>query len=424
MGRRARRDQAAEALTDGALALAGFGGPGAALLLPRLSLLGLKPMSVRGLRRAWRLRWVSLAASTAALGALFQRRRGGARRAALAADALSLGALLAISARLYRAELGFTKARARIHVRPPAAKGLLHDEAQVAGLQLGGRAIAYPLARLAAVRPFVDELGGVRVVPLADRQSHAAVALVSSAQGPALDLIRLGARDGSVLVYDRARKNAFRPLAGWVEAGPNEGAPLELRPLARCTFAAWKKLHPDTLLAWWDARPAHRVLGFLGEHELTVRHLEDAHLQTPVDGRLQPAEQIFAAAVDGEAHAFTRRFLLGAHVTPLTLHGRPVVTLYDAALDIAQAYFAELDGAPLPLWPYHGLHAVARDSRGDLWDVAGRCIRGSRYGRQLVPVPLSVDRVYWFAWSALHPHCGLDAWPARTATPSRAAEGD
>src|SRR6185437_11426499 len=97
-------------------------------------------------------------------------------------------------------------------------------------------------------------------------QSHAALALVGSPEWP-LSLVRLGAPEGSTLFYDRVRKNAFRPLAGRVESGPDAGAPLEVRPLARCTFAAWKKLHPDTLLAWWDAPPAHRILGRLGAHE-------------------------------------------------------------------------------------------------------------------------------------------------------------
>jgi hypothetical protein len=197
-----------------------------------------------------------------------------------------------------------------------------------------------------------------------------------------------------------------------VEAGPDAGEPLEVRPLLRCDWSSWRRLHPDTRLAWWHPRPAHRLLHRLGGHELVARRVPEERMSRPLDLRLPPGEQVFALASGGQAHAFTRPFLRKHHRVELRLGSRPAVVLYDPALDVAQAFWAELEGSTLSLEPWPGLHAVARSpATDDLWDAAGRCLRGPHHGRRLAPVPLSVDRVYWFAWAHFHPETGLDALP-------------
>jgi hypothetical protein len=322
--------------------------------------------------------------------------------------------LLALTPRLYRTELGLCRVRGLQHVSAAAGAGLLHADAQVAGAFFNGKAVAYPAALLARSRPFVDRVGGVPIAPLVDRRSHATLALVSGLDGAPLDLVRLGTLDNHVLLYDRATGNAFRPLYGRVEAGPDAGARVAVRPLLRCSWEAWRTMHPDTQLAWWESPPAHALLHRLAQRELTVRHVPEEPLSRPLDPRLSPAELVFAVESGGVAHALTRFFLKKQPVAALRLGNRPVAVLYDAKLDVAQAFLAELDQRQLSLRPFRGLHAVAQDAEENLWDVAGRCIKGPGYGRRLAQVPLSVDRVFWFAWAHFHPHTGLDGW-AQTA---------
>lgn len=408
MPRMAPASHAREIITDAALASLGFAGPAAALLLPRLPQLGARPLSVEALRLAYRARWLSLGAATAALLALARRRRSPEKKVALAADALAVAALLGTAPRLYRTELGLTRIGNLRHLGPEA-HALVHDAAEVAGAFIGGRAVAYPVARLATARPFLDHVGGVAIVPVVDRRSHAAMAVVSPADRP-MRPVQLGTPENHVLLYDRASGNAFRAITGIVEAGPDRGARLELLPLLRCTWSAWKSLHPETALAWWDAPFAHALLHRFATRELTLRHVPEEPLTRPLDPRLAPAELVFGVRAGGVAHAFTRFHLREKHLVELKLGGRPVAVLFDPALDVAMAFFAELDGQPLELSPYAGRHAVAQDDRDDLWDVTGRCIKGSAYGKRLAPVPLSIDRVFWFAWAHFHPHTGLDGW--------------
>lgn len=405
------RTHAVDLFTDSLLAGVAFAGPAAAMLLPRLPQLGRPTASVATLRTAYRLRWLSIGAAASAMALLLRRRKTPEQRAALAVDALALGALLAMAPRLYRTELGLTGVESLQHLPEPTARGLVHDDAQVAGAFINGRAVAYPVSLLSRSRPFVDEVGGVPLVPIVDRRSHASLALVSGSDGAALDLVRLGTPDNHVLLYDRTTGNAFRPLTGIVEAGPDQGARLEVVPLLRCTWASWRTLHPDTLLAWWAAPPLHPWLQRLGESEFTARHVPEQAVSRPLDPRLAPAELVFGVQAGKVAHAFTRQHLRKQQVIALRLGGRPVAVLHDPELDLTQAFFADLDGVPLTFERTEGRHAVARDAeQGGLWDVSGRCIKGDRYGRRLAPVPLSVDRVFWFAWAHFHPHTGLDGW--------------
>jgi hypothetical protein len=405
------RTHAVDLVTDSLLAGVAFAGPAAAMLLPRLPQLGRPSAQVATLRLAYRLRWISFGAAATAMALLLRRRKSPEQRAALAIDVLALGGLLALAPRLYRTELGLTGVEGLRHLPEPTARGLIHDDAQVAGAFINGRAVAYPVALLSRSRPFVDEVGGVPLVPVVDRRSHVSIALVSGLDGAALDLVRLGTPDNHVLFYDRATGNAFRPLTGVVEAGPDQGARLDVRPLLRCTWGSWKALHPDTMLAWWNAPPLHPWLQRLGEHEFTARHVPEQAISRPLDPRLAPAELVFGIHTGGVAHAFTRFHLRKQQVISLRLGGRPVVVLHDPELDLTQSYFAELDGVPLSFARTEGRHAVARDAeQGGLWDVSGRCIKGDRYGRRLAQVPLSVDRVFWFAWALFHPHTGLDGW--------------
>jgi len=410
MARKSLGRHVLELAADTGLAAAAFAGPAAALVLPRLPQLGAKPLEVSQLRSAYRLRWASFGAAALALGLLMRRRRGPERRAALAFDGISLGGLLALTPRLYRTELGLTRVSELVHVSVEAAAGLLHGDAQVAGAFFNGRAVAYPVALLDLARPFVDRVGGVPIVPLCDRRSHASLALVSGLDGKQLDLVRLGTPDNHVLLYDRATSNAFRPLTGRVEAGPDAGARLPVRPLLRCSWDAWRTLHPDTELAWWESPPVHALLHRLTPHELTVRHVPEEPLSRPLDARLPPAERVFAVESGGVAHAFTRAFLKKHRVVPLRLADRRVAVLYDESLDVAQAFRAELDRVELTLRPFRGMHAVAEDAEENLWDVTGRCIKGRAYGRRLAQVPMGVDQVFWFAWAHFHPHTGLDGW--------------
>ena len=93
-----------------------------------------------------------------------------------------------------------------------------------------------------------------------------------------------------------------------------------------------------------------------------------------------------------------------------------MAALFDHALDIAQAYLAELDGAATELRPYPGLHAVAQSQDQSLWDVAGRCINDSHVdGAAVAPQPKQRNVAARHAFGRMAPFAFGDDEPRPTA---------
>ena len=59
----------------------------------------------------------------------------------------------------------------------------------------------------------------------------------------------LGLLDDNLLIVDRETSSVWSQLHGKAISGPLDGTPLEIVPSIQTTWAHWRRLHPDTVVA-------------------------------------------------------------------------------------------------------------------------------------------------------------------------------
>ncbi len=162
--------------------------------------------------------------------------------------------------------------------------------------------------------------------------------------------------------------------------------------------------------------------------------MRDRHMKTRVeekpflavaggpDRTLHPKARIFALVEGGEARAYTLGFLEKEGAFNEPCGGCPVAVFYDPSTALAMAYRRELDGRTLDFRP--GTNGGFEDEQtGTRWDVLGRAVSGELVGRELEPVPLSFDKVFWFAWKHYHPNTALFRLPDERGEPEGVGVG-
>lgn len=120
----------------------------------------------------------------------------------------------------------------------------LHARELIVGVEVGGRAKAYPLEALAQQSPVVDSLGGVPVLLVVDADGKSVRCFDRTMDGEALDLYRKAETESLRLVD--AQTGSEWDFAGQALSGPLAGRKLLRIQTLKDFWFDWQLYHPET----------------------------------------------------------------------------------------------------------------------------------------------------------------------------------
>ena len=219
--------------------------------------------------------------------------------------------------------------------------------------------------------------------------------------------------NSNLLMYDRQTDSRWPQLLGQAILGPSRGRVLEQVPLDWTTWGRWRAAHPDTLvlstrtgyLRNYGTDP-YGSYNYGAGHELFGYYKpgQGRYLYFPLlheSGRFDEKEVMVGAKLGPHRLAVRKSLLRGQLAVNTTMGGRPVIFLYDPALDDGRAFLASLAGSPLRFAPTARPGRYTDEETESTWDSLGRALQGRLQGTTLRQV-LTFD-VMWLAWYAFFP---------------------
>ena len=277
--------------------------------------------------------------------------------------------------------------------------GFLASDDLVIGVAIGGEAHAYGTAFLGRHEIVNDVVGGRAVAvtwcPLCF------TALVYEREFPGREApLRFGVSGklirNALVMYDRETDTLWSQFLGVAVEGELLGTSLEPLPSMLMEWAAWKALHPETVVLEQEERVFDRytpyyegvVVGVFGE-----RH---------GDGRLGPKEFVLGIQLPGFQRAYAFRDLSEFPVVNDHLGATALAVVFDADLGTGVAFNREVDGRSLTfdrvLEPSDGRLMLRDRETRTLWaGMTGVAVDGELEGERLEQ--LTFTQMFWFAWT-------------------------
>ena len=129
----------------------------------------------------------------------------------------------------------------------------LDTKALVVGVNLAGKAKAYPLGTLAKQGVVNDEVGGMSVVVVFDRSSSTGIMYESRVGDQDLTFEAFGEESGpQAMLRDLETGTTWKAFTGVATEGPLIGATLKRAPSHLSFWFAWKDWNPETELYSMD----------------------------------------------------------------------------------------------------------------------------------------------------------------------------
>ena len=287
------------------------------------------------------------------------------------------------------------------HITGPDSD-FLPEEELVIGVEINGKARAYPKRMLEYHEVVLDNLGGEPVVGTLCGFTGVTAFYESTINGVAYEFGTSGfLYRSNKLMYDKSTKSLWQTLSGLPVIGPMAGGATKLKPLpvVVTTWKSWREMHPDTSLLSPET-------GFQIDYSQPTQFDEYAKNDDLVygvpklDNRLpNKAEVLAVRAMDANAKqlVIARSKLEANPVLHGTSGGNAYVVLTDPAgasriYESPNVTFESFDGK------------TAVDSNQGSWKLTEASLQGPD-GVKLRRYP--AHRAYWFGWSAAYPDTEL-----------------
>lgn len=213
-----------------------------------------------------------------------------------------------------------------------------------------------------------------------------------------------GIYNGELVFYDRQTESVWSLAGGFAMDGPLAGQRLAVIPALQTTWAAWRALHPDTLVLSDETpykehyTPHQRATALPAAFRATI---------TRTDDRLPPFEQVLAVEAGGAHRAYPLAAVAAAGgVINETVGGLPIVVFLDSRSRTAAAFKRSLDGRTLEFAAARNGQLVARDTAsGSGWRIDGQAVDGPFKGRRLDALKFHTGA--WYAWAAYFPDTSI-----------------
>jgi hypothetical protein len=181
--------------------------------------------------------------------------------------------------------------------------------------------------------------------------------------------------------------------------------------LVETTWGTWKAMYPETKVVSTQTGYSRNYNRYpYGDYK--TNHNSYLFPYTPIDERLPGKERVHGIIVGRSAKAFRfgsfpdgggliQEVYNNAPIVVLTNHDRSYIVSFKRTLEDGTVLnFRKPDEQIRRAHP----SVILEDSEGNLWDIFGEAIAGSRTGQRLKPTTSFMG--YWFAWGAFYP--GID----------------
>ncbi len=287
------------------------------------------------------------------------------------------------------------------HIESPAPD-FMPDAELVVGIELNGKARAYPHRMLEYHEIVQDELGGEPIVATFCGFSGVPAFYSSSINNVVYEFGTSGfLYRSNKLLYDKSTKSLWQQCSGLPVVGPMAGGSTKLRPLpvVVTTWKAWREAHPGTSMLSPET-------GFNIDYSRPTQFAEYSQDDSAIygvpklDNRLKNKAEILAIrAMDANAKqlAISHELLKqnAVHHGESGGHGYVVLTEPAGASRVYESgdtKFTAFDGK------------TATDSNQGAWKLTESALIGPD-GAKLRRY--AAHRAYWFAWSAAYPDTEL-----------------
>ena len=299
-------------------------------------------------------------------------------------------------------------------------EGEVEPEDRVIGLEIGGHAIAYPLAAMGAREVAHEVLDGRHVFVTWWPVTYSARAFVMDAPAgggePSLAPVRKMVLNSSVLLAPGGRHVA--QFIGQVVRGPGTGESLRQVPVVSTNWRAWCAAFPHTEVMSLEGTQGVDVFE---RYYMSPR--AGLHQQPAKDRRWHDKDTVLGVAVDGDAKAYPYPALIEQPLVEDEVGGEPLMVAHERISATAVAFSRRVDGRTLsfrgatrnPRRPtaaagetdirrrinYEPWLLSDRET-GSMWSaVSGVCVSGEMDGSRLETLP--GQTAFWFAWSRFYP---------------------
>jgi len=189
-----------------------------------------------------------------------------------------------------------------------------------------------------------------------------------------------------VVMYDHQTGPYWFQVIGEAIVGPATGSRLTLLPSMTTPWAAWTRLHPDTMVLERPGSGArYRRDDFLGyEDSVNEGRFAFPVTESKLDSRLQAGDKVLAVEVRGDHKAYALNGMLEEAIND-TVGDQEILVIVRPEGPTGAAYSRTLGDRTLI---FTLSDRVLKDvETQSSWDDSGRAVSGPLAGSQLKPVP-------------------------------------
>lgn len=280
----------------------------------------------------------------------------------------------------------------------------LSDDDLVIGFVLGDEARAYPHDILDWHEIVNDQVGDVNISVTYCPLTGTGIGWNRDIDGNVTTYGVSGLLFNSNLIpYDRGSNSNWSQIRLDCVQGELKGRKVETFHLVETTWLTWKKMYPGTKVLSKNTGYSRDY----GRYPYGNYRTDNDNLIFPVaneDDRIPNKERVLGIINAGSVRVY--RFAdFGETVSVIqdTLRGKDIVITGNSKDNFMLAFVNDPgDGVALSFSAVQDQYPVVMtDDEGNMWDVSGRAVAGTRKDAQLVLLPSFLG--YWFSFAAFYP---------------------
>ena len=209
--------------------------------------------------------------------------------------------------------------------------------------------------------------------------------------------------NSNLILYDRDTDSHWPQMLMISAQGPKKGTSATHLPVFETKWGTFKTMYPDAQVLDNNTGFARDYQEYPYEFYRTLNNIL-FRINNQEDFRLHRKDRILGVKVGETKIAYViEDFDDNIHVLNEQIDESPYAVFASSGKNFAVAFSRTLsDGTVLQFTPeYDQLPIVASDNEGNMWDINGIAISGSRQGQRLSTV-FSYN-AYWLAWASFYP---------------------
>ncbi len=269
------------------------------------------------------------------------------------------------------------------------------DNSYIIGVELNGKAKAYPLKIVGYHHKIQDSIGKQPLLVTYCTMCRTGMVYDPVVQGKYQKFRLVGAAYNNAIIEDGETKSWWYQSTGIAGAGPLKGVAMKTIPYQQMTLSAWKQLHPNTLIMQPDPKFTNQYAK-LKNYDINI---PTANTDSTKNKNFLPNSWVVGIMVGEKSKAFLWNELTEKKVINDFVGDIPVVLALEEDGYSFHSWERAIDDTILNF--KMGSDNVLRDVvTKSPWNWKGECISGSFSGKKLSPV--TAYQTYYHSWERFY----------------------